>query len=120
MELILSTFITNLSVAISSIILGTNVITAAVHGAFHMENKILLKTVSWIIAVLVGLGFVACGGINFGFPVWGNYLAGAILGVIGGGAANGLYEWKAIENVCDVITNVFSNMMPKKETSEEK
>lgn len=92
---------------IPSILVGTQAITAAIHGAFKINNKNIVHAISWIIAVLTGLGFVAFNGLTFGLPIWADYVAGGICGLIVGGAANGWYDWPAISKIFDAITNLF-------------
>ena len=96
-----------LAVAIPSIMLGTQTITAAIHGAFKIENKNLVHAISWIVSILGGLGFVAFNGLTFGLPVVWDYVLGAIAGLGAGAAANGVYDWPAVAKIFDAITNLF-------------
>ena len=97
-----------LAIAIPAILVGTQTITAAIHGAFKIENKNVVHAISWVVAVLAGLGFVAFNGLDFGVtpPVW-NYVLGGVSGLIAGGAANGWYDWPLVEKIFDAITNLF-------------
>lgn len=96
-----------LVVAVPSIIVGTQAITAAIHGAFKIENKNVVHAISWVVSVLGGVGFVAFNGLSFGLaPVW-NYVLGAVAGVLAGAAANGVYDWPAVASIFDAITNLF-------------
>lgn len=116
----LTTFLTQLGIAVGSILLGTQAITAAIHGAFKIENPNVNHAISWIVATLAGLGFVAFNGLNFGFEqVWANYVCGGLAGLIAGAAANGFYDWPKIEAIIDVITKLFGGDT-KKEEEEEK
>jgi len=102
-----------LAIAIPSIMVGTQAITAAIHGAFKIENANAVHIISWIVSVLGGLGFVAFNGLEFGLePVW-NYVVGGIAGLIVGGAANGWYDWPAIAKIFDVITALFGKKVVK-------
>lgn len=96
-----------LAVAIPSIMLGTQTITATIHGAFKIENKNWVHAISWIVSILGGLGFVAFNGLTFGLPVVWDYVLGAIAGVGAGAAANGVYDWPAVAKIFDAITNLF-------------
>ena len=78
-----------MAVAIPSILVGTQAITAAIHGAFKIENSNLVHAISWIVATLAGLGFVLFNGLDFGLPVTWNYVVGGVCGLIVGGASNG-------------------------------
>ena len=99
--------IKQLAVAIPSILVGTQAITATIHGAFKIENPNVVHAVSWIVAILAGLGFVAFNGLTFGFPgVW-DYVLGAVAGLGAGAAANGVYDWPAVSKIFDAITNLF-------------
>lgn len=96
-----------LAVAIPVILVATQTITAAIHGAFHIENANVNHAISWIVAVLCGLGFVAFNGLDFGLPVVWNYVLGGVAGLITGGAANGWYDWPFVKKIIDSITNLF-------------
>lgn len=103
-----------LAVAVPSILVGTQVITAAVHGAFSISNPNTNHAVSWIVAILAGLGFVQFNGLEFGLGDW-DYLAGAVCGLLAGGAANGFYDWPSVSKIFDAITRLFS---PKTKSNE--
>lgn len=99
--------IKQMAIAIPSILVGTQLITAAVHGAFKIENQNIVHAISWIVALLAGLGFVAFNGLDFGVaPVW-NYILGGVAGLGAGAAANGVYDWPAVKKIFDAITNIF-------------
>ena len=102
-----------LAIAIPSILVGTQAITAAIHGAFKIENSNIVHLISWIVSILGGLGFVAFNGLDFGLePVW-NYVVGGVAGVIVGGAANGCYDWPAVAKIFDLITSMFGKKSAK-------
>lgn len=107
MEVTVIDVIKQLAIAIPSILVGTQAITAAIHGAFKIENKNIVHAISWVVAVLAGVGFVAFNGLNFGLPVAWNYVLGAVAGLIVGGAANGWYDWPFVAKIFDAITNLF-------------
>lgn len=101
--------IKQLAVAIPAILVGTQTITAAIHGAFKIENENIVHAISWIVATLAGLGFVAFNGLDFGVaPVW-NYVLGGVAGLGAGAAANGVYDWPLVKKIFDAITNLFEN-----------
>lgn len=107
MEVTVIDLIKQFAVAVPAILVGTQTITAAIHGAFKIENANIVHAISWVVAVLAGLGFVAFNGLNFGLaPVW-NYVLGGVAGLIVGGAANGWYDWPLVEKIFDAITNLF-------------
>lgn len=105
--------IKQLAVAIPSVMVGTQTITAAIHGAFKIENKNWVHGISWAVSILGGLGFVAFNGLTFGLaPVW-NYVLGAVAGLGAGAAANGVYDWPAVSKIFDAITNLFGKKAAK-------
>ena len=109
MDITIIEVLKQMGIAVGSILVGTQLITAAIHGCFKIENKNIVHAISWITATLAGLGFVAFNGLNFGLsPVW-NYIVGGICGLIAGGAANGWYDWPAVSKIFDVITNLFGS-----------
>lgn len=97
-----------MAVVVPTILVGTQAITAAIHGVFNIQNKNIVHAVSWIVAVLAGLGFVAFNGLDFGVSTAWNYVLGGVCGLICGGCANGIYDWPAISKIFDAITNLFS------------
>ena len=107
MEVTVIDVIKQLAYVIPSIMIGTQTITAAIHGAFKINNDNINHAISWIIAVLTGLGFVLFNGLTFGLPVWADYVLGGICGLIVGGTANGWYDWPAISKIFDAITALF-------------
>ena len=107
MEVTIIGVLKQVAIAIPSIMVGTQAITAAIHGAFKIVDKNLVHAISWIVAILGGLGFVAFNGLDFGLATWANYVLGGVCGLIIGGAANGFYDWPAISKIFDAITNLF-------------
>ena len=108
MEVTVIGLLNQMAVAIPSILVGTQAITAAIHGAFKIENKNVVHAISWAIAMLAGLGFVAFNGLDFGLPTVWNYVVGGVCGLIVGGAANGVYDWPVVSKIFDAITRLFS------------
>lgn len=107
MEVTVIDLLKQMAVAVPSILVGTQAITAAIHGAFNIENKNVVHALSWVVAVLAGLGFVAFNGLDFGLPVAWNYAVGGVCGLIVGGTANGVYDWPQVAKVFDAITLLF-------------
>lgn len=107
MEVTVVDLLKQLAVAVPSILVGTQAITAAIHGAFKIENKNWVHAISWIVATLAGIGFVAFNGLDFGVPTVWNYVLGAVAGVLAGAAANGVYDWPLVAKIFDAITGLF-------------
>ena len=97
-----------LGIAIPSIMVGAQAITAAIHGAFNITNKNWVHAISWVVAVLAGVGFVAFNGLDFGVATAWNYVLGGVCGLIVGGMSNGWYDWPPIAKVFDAITALFA------------
>ena len=89
--------------------IGTQTITAAIHGAFHIEKTSIVHLISWIISILGSLGFVFFNGLDFGLGGW-NYLVAGIGGIIVGACSNGFYDWDSIKKIFDAITNLFGKI----------
>jgi hypothetical protein len=96
--------IKDLSVAIPSIAAATMTITSAINGKFKVENTNWKHAISWIVAVLAGLGFVAFNGLSFGFEPWKDYVLGGICGLCVGAMSNGIFDWPTVEKVFNGIT----------------
>ena len=107
MEVTIIDLLKQMAVAVPSILIGTQAITAAIHGAFKIEDKNIVHAVSWVVAILAGLGFVAFNGLDFGLSAAWNYVLGGVCGLIVGGAANGFYDWPWVQKIFDTITNLF-------------
>ena len=106
MEVTVIELLKQMAVAIPSILVGTQAVTAAIHGAFKIEDKNIVHAISWIVAVLAGIGFVAFNGLDFGLSAVWNYVLGGVCGLITGGAANGVYDWPVVQKVFDAITRL--------------
>lgn len=96
-----------MAVAVPSILVGTQAVTAAIHGAFNISNKNIVHAISWVVALLAGLGFVAFNGLDFGVGTVWNYVLGGVCGLIVGAAANGVYDWPMVAKIFDAITSIF-------------
>ena len=111
--------LTQLGIAVPSIIAATNVLTAAVHGIFNITNNKVVHILSWVIGIVTGLLFVACNGLTFGLPIWGDYLAGGVAGLISAAASNGVYDWDKIKKLLDAITVLFGGQTLKRKLAEK-
>ena len=110
-----------LSVAVPSIVVATQTLTASLKGIFKIENSKLNRAISWLMAVLVGIGFVAFNGLAIvTAPMWVNYIFGAVAGFIAGIAANGFYDLTPVWNFFNAITNVFNSERKAKQLAEKK
>lgn len=108
-EILALTLVKQLGVAVPSIIVGTQTLTAAIKGVFKIENSTANKILSWVLAVLVGVGFVAFNGLAIvTSPVWVNYVFGAVAGLLAGFSSNTLYDLTPIWNLFNALTNVFN------------
>ena len=100
--MVITALISQLMIAVPSIIVGTQALTSTINGLFKIDKTWARHLISWIVAVLIALGFIATGGLTFGLPyVWAEYVAGGVAGLLAGGAANGFYDWEAIKTVFD-------------------
>lgn len=92
--------IKQMAIDVPSIIAGTILITGMINGAFNIQNNNIKHIISWVVAVIGALCTCACGGMVFGFGNW-DYALAAAVGLIAGGASNGVYDWPAISNIID-------------------
>ena len=114
------TLVKQLCVAVPSMVVGTQTLTAAIKGIFKIENSKINKAISWVMAILVGLGFVAFNGLAIvSSPIWINYVFGAVAGALAGIQANGLYEFDSIWSFCNAITNMFNPERKAKQHAEK-
>ena len=118
-EILAITLIKQLCVAVPSMVVGTQTLTAAIKGIFKIENSKVNRILSWVIAVLVGVGFVAFNGLAIvSSPIWVNYVFGAVAGVISGIEANGLYDLDSVWAFFNAITNIFNPERKAKQLAE--
>lgn len=109
-EILATELVKQLMIAVPSIVLGTQTITASLKGICKIENPQVNRAVSWVVAILVGLGFVAFNGLSIvSSPVWVNYAFGAVAGFLAGVSANGFYDLGPIWSVFNTITSVFGS-----------
>lgn len=64
--------------------------------------------ISWVIAVVGAVVTCACGGMSFGFGHW-DYTLSAAVGLLAGGASNGVYDWPAVSNIIDKFYELFGH-----------
>ncbi len=116
--MVITTLLSQLLIAVPSIIVGTQALTSTFNGIFKIDASWARHLVSWIFAVIIAVVFIATGGLSFGLPyVWAEYVAGVVAGILAGGAANGLYDWDAIKAIFDGWENIIRGK--KKEEPEE-
>ena len=105
--MVITTLISQLLIAVPSIIVGTQALTSTINGLFKIDVDWVRHLISWVVAVAIALGFVATGGLSFGLPyVWAEYVTGGVAGLLAGGAANGFYDWDAIKAIFDGWENI--------------
>lgn len=98
---VITTLLSQLFVVVPTIIVGTQTLTSLINGLFKVDTGWVRHLISWIVAVVIALVFVATGGLTFGLPVVWEYVVGTVAGVLAGGAANGIYDWDAIKKIFD-------------------
>ena len=114
--MVITTLISQLFIAVPSIIVGTQALTSTINGLFKIDQGWVRHLISWVVAVLIALGFVLTGGLSFGLPyVWAEYVAGGVAGLLAGGAANGFYDWDAVKSVFDAWEAIIRGGVKKKE-----
>ena len=100
--------IKQISIVVPSIIAGTMVLTGMINGAFNIQNNNWKHAISWIIAVVGAVVTCASGGMVFGFGGW-DYALSVAVGLLAGGASNGVYDWPAISNIIDKFYELFGH-----------
>ena len=105
--MVITTLVSQLLIAVPTIIVGSQTLTSTINGAFKINNSGWRHAISWITAVAIATIFVATGGLSFGLPhTWQEYLVGIVAGVLAGGAANGIYDWDAIKAIFTALENL--------------
>lgn len=102
----ISSLLNQLAVAVPTIILASNTLTAALQGVFAIKNTKVVHIMNWVIGILTGLGFVAANGLTFGGALWLDYVLGGVAGLLGAAASNGLYDWEAVKKLFNALTNL--------------
>lgn len=92
--------IKQMAIDVPSIIAGTITLTGMIDAAFNVQNNNVKHIISWIVAIAGAVITCACGGMSFGFDGW-DYALAAAVGLVSGGAANGVYDWPAISAIID-------------------
>lgn len=103
---VITTLVSQLLIAVPTIIVGTQTLTSVINGLFKIDTTWVRHLISWIVAVIIALAFVATGGLTFGLPVVWEYVVGAVAGILAGGAANGFYDWESIKSIFDSLENI--------------
>jgi hypothetical protein len=103
----ISSLLNQLVIAVPSIILASNTLTAALQGVFNIKSGKAVHVMNWVIGILTGLGFVAANGLTFGLSAWLDYVLGGVAGLLGAAASNGLYDWESVKKIFNALTNLF-------------
>ena len=111
--------LTQLGIAVPSIMLASSTLTAALHGIFKITNDKVVHALYWVIGIITGLLFVLCNGLTFGLPIWADYVVGGVAGLISAAASNGVYDWEKIKVFFDAITAFFGGQALKKKLAEK-
>lgn len=98
--------IKQMSIFVPTIIASTIILTGLINGAFNIQNNNIKHMISWIIAVIGAVVTCACGGMNFGFDGW-DYAISIAVGLVAGGASNGIYDWPAVAKIIDKFYDLF-------------
>ena len=98
--------IKQMAVDVPSIIAGTMLLTGMINAAFNIQSDNVKHLISWIVAVVGAVATCAFGGMTFGFGGW-DYALAAAVGLVAGGASNGVYDWPAISNLIDKFYELF-------------
>lgn len=117
MEVTVPEILKQMGYVIPSIIAATCTITAALKGIFDITKEWVNHLISWVLSVACAEAFVYFNGLTFGLGGW-DYAIGAVCGIIVGASANGIYDWEAIKNFFDAISNLFPS--PKRKAKENK
>lgn len=119
-EILALTLVKQLCIAVPSMVVGTQTLTAAIKGIFKIENSKVNRILSWVLAALVGVGFVAFNGLAIvTSPIWVNYVFGVVAGLVAGIEANGLYDLNGIWSLFNAITNIFNPERKAKQQAEK-
>lgn len=112
---ILLEFLKELIIAVGSTIVAIQTLSAAINGACHIEKAAYKHLTTWIVGTILGIGFVLCGQLDFGFTqLWANVLGGAVTGLVSAGAANGCYDWDGIKKIFEYIYELFKGLTTSK------
>ena len=103
--------IKQLGIVFPSIIVGSQALTAVIRGSLNIQSGKAIHVINWIIGTLAGAGFVLLNGLTFGIGPWVDVALGAVAGLIGAGASNGLYEWKKIKALFSALADGLGNFI---------
>lgn len=98
--------IKQMTIDIPSVITGTVVLTGMINAACNVQNNNVKHAISWVVAVVAALTMCWADAMDFGLGNW-NYAVAAGVGLVAGGASNGLYDWPAIKNIIDKFYDLF-------------
>lgn len=104
-----------LGIALPSIIIGSQALTAALRGSLNIQSGKAVHLINWILGTFAGVAFVLFNGLTFGVGEWADIVIGAVAGLLGAGASNGLYEWKSIKAFFTALADGLGNMVYKEE-----
>lgn len=108
MVITIAEFLKCLFVVVPSILASVTTLTGVINGAFNVQDGRVKHIISWALPILLGILTVATGGMTLGLG-WIDYVVGAFVGALAGGASNGLYNWHAIEEVIDKLYYLFGH-----------
>lgn len=100
--------IKQMTICVPTIIAGTMILTGMINGAFNIQDGNVKHIISWVVAIVGAICTCALDGMNFGFGNW-DYAFAIIVGVLAGGASNGIYDWPAISNIINKFYDLFGN-----------
>lgn len=103
--------IKQLGIVFPSVIVGSQALTAVIRGSLNIKSGKAIHAVNWIIGTLAGALFVLLNGLTFGIGEWADVALGAVAGLIGAGASNGLYEWKKIKKIFSALADGLGNFI---------
>lgn len=103
--------IKQLGIVFPSVIVGSQALTAVIRGSLNIQSGKAIHAINWIIGTLAGAAFVLLNGLTFGIGPWVDVALGAVAGLIGAGASNGLYEWKKIKKIFSALADGLGNFI---------
>lgn len=72
-----------------------------------LESQAAIHWISYITAILIGLGFYFFNGLDFGLSATWNIICSALTGLAAGAISNSVFDWKAIQDILSFILNLF-------------